>query len=183
MPALASSLQLPINHSHPASCLAVPQTLSTECSCLRAFARAVLPTPGTSQFSSPSPAPPPLPLAPGPPETLADQALALCRTSTDPEGYRGVAQSGPELLQPAPAAPPPGRGQDCRFEDENSVCNNDVPTAVDNPLPSTPLPDQEASSSTTFNRERYSPGLAPQDLQPGRPGHLAVSGVGSGRLG
>lgn len=32
-----------------------------------------------------------------------------------------------------------------------------------------PLPDQEASSSTTFSRKRYSPGLAP-DLQPGHPG-------------
>ncbi|ELR58484.1 CAP-Gly domain-containing linker protein 2 [Bos mutus] len=104
------------------------------------------------------------------------------RTSTDPEGHRGAAQSGPEPLQPAPAAPPPGRGRDCRFEEENSICNNDVPTAVDNPPPPTPLPDQEASSSTIFHGE-YSPGLASRDLQPGCPGHPAVSGVGSGRPG
>ena len=119
---LASSLQLPINCSHPACCLAVPQTLSTECSCSGPLHMLFFPPPGTSQLSSPTPAPPPLPLAPGPPETLADQALALCRTSTDPKGHHGAAQSGPEPLQPAPAAPPPLRGQDCRFEDENSVC-------------------------------------------------------------
>lgn len=43
------------------------------------------------------------------------------------------------------------------------------PTAADNPCPSTPLPDQEASLSATFHRERYRP-TWPRDLQPGRPG-------------
>lgn len=44
----------------------------------------------------------------------------------------------PEPLRSAPAAPPPGRGQDCHFGGKNSVCNNNVPTAVDNPPPRPP---------------------------------------------
>lgn len=133
-------------------------------------------------MGSPPPTPPfylpPLPLL----KTLADQALALSRTSTDPEGHHGAAQSTPEPLLSAPMAPPPGSGQDCHFGDKNSVCNNNVPTTLDNPPPSIPLQDQEASSSTNFHRERYRPGLAPGTFGLDTQDTPAVSGVCLGRL-
>lgn len=43
------------------------------------------------------------------------------------------------------------------FGDENSICNYNVPTTVWTIPALNPLPDQEASSSTNFHRERYSP--------------------------
>lgn len=63
------------------------------------------------------------------------------------------------------------RGQDCYFGDKNSICNNNVPTVWTIPTLN-PLPDQEASSSTNFHRERYS-------LEPAAPtpGHPAASGM------
>lgn len=134
-------------------------------------------------FSYPAQAyspPTPFPMTPPSPpllETPANQALPLSRRSTDPEGSHGAAPSTPEPLQPAPVAPPPGRGQDCHFGDKNSVCNNNVPTASDNPPSLTHLPDQEASSSTTFHRERYSPGLAPGTFGLDTPDTPAVSRV------
>lgn len=75
----------------------------------------------------------------------------------------------PEPLHSAPAAPPPDRGQDCHFGDKNSVCNNNVPSAVDNPPPQTPcrtrrLPQARPSTES-------SAALAgPLNLQPGHPG-------------
>lgn len=59
------------------------------------------------------------------------------RISTDPDGYLGAAPLAWEPHHSAPAAPP-DRGRDCHFGDKNSVCNNNIPTAVDNPPPQTP---------------------------------------------
>lgn len=166
---------LPLDCTHPASCLPKPQTQKRDFSaprplhmlCWSHYLAQVHSPPHSLSYRTP---PPPLL------ETPADQALALSRRSTDPEGHRRAARSTPEPLQPAPAAPPPGRGQDCHFGDKNSVCNN-VPTASDNPPPPTPLPDQEASSSTTFHRERYSPGLAPGTFGLDTLDAPAVSGI------
>lgn len=52
------------------------------------------------------------------------------------------------------------------FGDENSICNYNVPTTVWTIPALNPLPDQEASSSTNFHRERYSPDPAPEPAAP-----------------
>lgn len=126
-----SSKQLP-----PTSFLTMPQAHSKETFPAPGPLPMLSPLPGMCGLSSPSPPSPPF---------LPDPLCHFCRhllikpllspgqalTLRDALQQPGRHQSPSALPQRRPA---PGRGQDCRFGDENSVCNSNIPSAVDNPL-------------------------------------------------
>lgn len=74
----------------------------------------------------------------------------------------GAAQPTPEPFHSAPVAPPLGSSRDCHFGDKNSVCNNNVPTASDNPPPSTPGQTRKLLQARTSMESGTAPAWPPE---------------------